>query len=48
MLIHVDTNAGRACAWVEPLAEQVAAAAAAHVALPVPDGAGKAISLQSR
>ena len=46
MLIHVDTNAERACAWVEPMAERVAAAAAAHAKLPVPDGAGKAISLR--
>lgn len=48
MLIHVDTHAGRACAWVEPLAEQLAAAAAAHATLPVPDGAGRAISLRGR
>jgi carnitine 3-dehydrogenase / betainyl-CoA thioesterase len=45
MLIHVDTKAQRACAWVEPLAERVAAAAAAHATLPVPDGARRAISL---
>ncbi len=45
LLIHVDTAAGQACALVDPLAERVAAAAAAHAALPVPDGAGRAISL---
>jgi carnitine 3-dehydrogenase / betainyl-CoA thioesterase len=45
LLLHVDTAAGRACPWVEPVADRVAAAAAAHAALPVPEGAGRAIAL---
>jgi carnitine 3-dehydrogenase len=44
LLLHVDTGAGRACRWVEPLANRIAAAAAAHAALPVPEGAGRAIA----
>lgn len=44
MLLHVDTVAGRACAWVEPVAARVAEAAAAHAGLPVPEGAGQAIA----
>jgi carnitine 3-dehydrogenase / betainyl-CoA thioesterase len=45
MLLHVDTVAGRACAWLEPVAGRVAAVAVAHTALPLPEGAGRAISL---
>ncbi len=45
VLLHVDTDAGRSCPMREPLAAGVAAAAAAHQALPVPAGAGRAISL---
>ena len=45
VLLHVDTAAGRTCPMLDPLATEVAAAAAAHQALPVPDGAGRAISL---
>jgi carnitine 3-dehydrogenase / betainyl-CoA thioesterase len=48
MLLHVDTAAEHACPWVEPVAERVAAAAAAHVALPRPEGAGRAIALRRR
>jgi carnitine 3-dehydrogenase / betainyl-CoA thioesterase len=44
LLLHVDTGAGRTCPWVEPVAGRVAAAAEAHAALPVPEGAGRAIS----
>jgi carnitine 3-dehydrogenase len=46
LLLHVDTAAGRACPWLEPVAERVGAAAAAHAALPVPEGAGRAIVLR--
>ena len=46
LLLHVDTEAGRACPWVEPVAGRVSDAAAAHGALPTPDGAGRAITLQ--
>ena len=45
MLLHVDTAAGRASPWVEPVATAVTRAAAAHVALPVPGGVGRAIAL---
>ncbi len=44
LLLHVDTSAGRTCPWVAPVANGVARAAAAHAALPVPEGAGRAIS----
>ncbi len=44
LLLHVDTGAGRSCPWVEPVAGAVAAAAEAHAALPVPEGAGRAIA----
>lgn len=46
MLLHVDTQAGRAIAWQEPAATRVAAAAAAHAHLPPPEGAGRAIAMQ--
>ncbi len=45
MLLHVDTNAGRVCPWLEPVAERVAAAATAHAELPLPDGAGRSVGL---
>jgi carnitine 3-dehydrogenase len=45
LLLHVDTNAGRASPWAEPVASRVAEAASSHAALPVPDGAGRAIAL---
>jgi carnitine 3-dehydrogenase len=44
LLLHVDTSAGCACPWVEPVATRVAEAAAAHAALPAPEGAGRAIA----
>jgi carnitine 3-dehydrogenase len=43
LLLHVDTRVGRTCPWVEPVAGRVAAAAEAHAALPVPEGAGRAV-----
>jgi carnitine 3-dehydrogenase len=46
MLLHVDTAAGRASPWQEPVAGRLAAASAAHAALPAPDGAGRAIALR--
>jgi carnitine 3-dehydrogenase / betainyl-CoA thioesterase len=45
MLLHVDTGEGRTCPWEQPVAARVAAAAAAHAVLPVPDGAGRAVSM---
>jgi carnitine 3-dehydrogenase len=45
MLLHVDTAAGRTTPMAEPLAAGVAAAAAAHRDLPVPEGAGRAIGI---
>ena len=46
LLLHVDTTAGRACPWIDPVAGRVSAAAAAHAELPVPDGAGRAVTLR--
>jgi len=46
LLLHVDTARGRVTPWLEPVAGRVAAAAAAHAALPSPDGAGAAISMR--
>ena len=46
LLLHVDTKAGRAAPWVEPVATAVARAAAAHNALSAPEGAGRAITLR--
>jgi carnitine 3-dehydrogenase len=46
MLLHVDTAAGHASPWQEPVAGRLAAASAAHAALPAPDGAGRAIALR--
>jgi carnitine 3-dehydrogenase / betainyl-CoA thioesterase len=48
MLLHVDTRAGRASPWQEPVASRVAEAAAAHAALAVPAGAGRSIAMPSR
>jgi carnitine 3-dehydrogenase len=45
MLLHVDTAEGRTCPWEEPVASRVSEAAAAHVHLPVPEGAGRAVSM---
>jgi carnitine 3-dehydrogenase len=45
MLLHVDTAAGRVCAWLEPVGARIAAAAAAHAHLPLPEGAGRAIAM---
>ncbi len=45
MMLHVDTRVGRSCPMLEPLAAGVAAAAAGHAALPVPEGARRSISL---
>jgi carnitine 3-dehydrogenase len=47
MLLHVDTTAGRASAWQEPVASRVAEAAAAHAALSVPAAVGRAIAMRS-
>jgi carnitine 3-dehydrogenase / betainyl-CoA thioesterase len=46
VLVHVDTAAGRTCPWVEPVAERIAAAAAAHAPLYLPEGAGRSITLK--
>jgi len=46
MLVHVDTEAGRSSPWHEPVASRVASAAAAHAALAVPEGAGRAIAMR--
>lgn len=43
LLLHVDTRAGRASPWLEPVAARVVAAAEAHAALPLPEGAGRSI-----
>ena len=45
MLVHVDTEVARASAWREPAASRVAAAAAAHSSLPLPEGAGRAVAM---
>jgi carnitine 3-dehydrogenase / betainyl-CoA thioesterase len=45
MLLHVDTAAGRTSAWQEPVTSRVTGAAAAHASLPLPDGAGRAVSM---
>jgi carnitine 3-dehydrogenase len=45
MLLHVDTKAGRGTPWREPVAAQLSAVAAAHATLPLPDGAGRAVSM---
>jgi carnitine 3-dehydrogenase len=46
VLLHVDTAAGRVSPWQEPVAARLAEAALAHAALPVPDGAGRAIAMR--
>ena len=43
LMLHVDTEAGRTCPMLPPVAERVAAAALAHDDLPVPDGAGRRV-----
>jgi carnitine 3-dehydrogenase len=45
MLLHVDTDEGRTSPWQEPVASRVAALAAAHAELPMPDGVGRAITM---
>lgn len=45
MLLHVDTVAGRASPWNDPVAGRVAAAAAAHERLPRPEHAGRSIAM---
>jgi carnitine 3-dehydrogenase len=45
LLLHVDTGEGRTCPWKEPVASRVSEAAAAHTDLPVPEGAGRAVSM---
>jgi carnitine 3-dehydrogenase len=45
MLLHVDTAAGRVVPAVAPVADQVAALAARHAALPRPARAGRAIGM---
>jgi carnitine 3-dehydrogenase len=47
LLLHVDTAAGRVGPWIEPVAGRIAGAAAGHAALPVPEGAGRAIALRN-
>jgi carnitine 3-dehydrogenase len=46
LLLHVDTAKGTTAPWREPVAGRVAAAAAAHASLPVPEGAGRSIALR--
>jgi carnitine 3-dehydrogenase len=46
LLLHVDTARGRSVPSREPVAGRVAAVAAAHASLPVPEGAGRAIGLR--
>ena len=43
MLMHVDTQAGRACPMGAPLTERLAALAPGQSALPAPDHAGRPI-----
>jgi carnitine 3-dehydrogenase len=43
VMVHVDMSAGRVCPMLEPVASRVSAAAAAHAALPAPDGAGRSV-----
>jgi carnitine 3-dehydrogenase / betainyl-CoA thioesterase len=45
VLLHIDTAQGRVVPWREPVASRVNAAAEAHAAFPIPDGAGRAIAL---
>jgi carnitine 3-dehydrogenase / betainyl-CoA thioesterase len=45
MLVHVDTEVGRASAWREPVASRVGELAAAHSDLPRPADAGRAIAM---
>ena len=48
LLLHVDTTRGRSVPSREPVAGRVAAIAAAHASLPVPEGAGRAIALRQQ
>jgi carnitine 3-dehydrogenase len=43
MLIHVNLNTRSACEPTPAVAEKLAEIAAAHAALPVPEGAGRAV-----
>jgi len=45
MLLHVDTAEGRTCPWEEPVASRLSEAATAHARLPLPEGAGRAVSM---
>jgi carnitine 3-dehydrogenase / betainyl-CoA thioesterase len=45
MLLHVDTAQGRTCPWEEPVASRLSEAATAHARLPLPEGAGRAVSM---
>lgn len=45
LLAHVDTTRGRSSPWLEPVAGRLAAVAAAHDELPVPEGAGRSVGL---
>ena len=45
LLLHVDAAAARASEWQEPVASEITAATAAHVSLPMPEGAGRAVSM---
>jgi carnitine 3-dehydrogenase / betainyl-CoA thioesterase len=45
MLLHVDTAEGRTCPWEDPVASRLSEAATAHARLPVPEGAGRAVSM---
>jgi carnitine 3-dehydrogenase len=46
MLLHVETSAGKVCPLEEPVKSGIEAAVSAHAALPVPEGAGRAIALR--
>ena len=45
MLLHVVTAQGRTCPWEEPVASRLSEAATAHARLPLPEGAGRAVSM---
>jgi carnitine 3-dehydrogenase len=46
MLLHVDTDEGRASAWREPVAGRLGSVAQAQAGLPAPEGVGRAIALR--
>ena len=48
MLLHVDTKAERACPAAPEVLERLHAVAAAQAALPVPEGAGRAIAMPAK